>query len=52
MEVLKADFQLLIVREILHSNEIESVNFKYQDLDRMMKKYNPEKLKDGFNNLA
>jgi nickel-dependent lactate racemase len=29
--------------------EIESVNFKYADLKQMMKKYNPQKLKDGFN---
>jgi nickel-dependent lactate racemase len=29
--------------------EIESVNFKYADLQQMMKKYNPRKLKDGFN---
>ncbi len=29
--------------------EIESVNFKYADLGSMMKKYNPEILKDGFN---
>ena len=36
----------------LTSDEIESVNFKYQDLDLMLKRYNPENLKDGFNNLA
>jgi nickel-dependent lactate racemase len=29
--------------------EIESVNFKYADLDEMTKKYNPKKLKDGIN---
>ena len=33
----------------LTREEIESVNFKYHDLNEMMKKYNPEKLKDGFN---
>lgn len=33
----------------LSREEIESVNFKYHPLDDMMKKYNPEKLKDGFN---
>ena len=33
----------------LTREEIESVNFSYGDLDEMMKKYNPEKLKDGFN---
>ncbi len=31
--------------------EIESVNFEYADLDEMMAKYNPEKLKDGFNTI-
>ena len=29
--------------------EIENVNYKYADLNMMTKKYNPEKLKDGFN---
>lgn len=31
--------------------EIESVNFNFASLDAMMKKYTPEKLKDGFNKL-
>ncbi len=31
--------------------EIESVNFEYADLNDMMKKYDPEKLKDGYNTL-
>jgi nickel-dependent lactate racemase len=35
----------------LTQEEIESVNFKYQDLTGMMKKYNPEKLKEGFNKM-
>ncbi|MDD5063927.1 MAG: lactate racemase domain-containing protein [Phycisphaerae bacterium] len=29
--------------------EIESVNFKYADMKKMMEKYNLQKLKDGFN---
>ena len=29
--------------------EIESANFAYADLDEMMIRYNPKKLKDGFN---
>jgi nickel-dependent lactate racemase len=29
--------------------EIEGVNFNYADLNQMIKKYNPENLKDGFN---
>jgi nickel-dependent lactate racemase len=33
----------------LTKNEIESVNFKYADLNEMFKKYDPKKLKDGFN---
>ena len=35
----------------LTKEEIESVNFKYADLDEMMKKYDPEKLKDGYNTM-
>lgn len=36
----------------LTREEIESVNFRYHDLTDMMKTYNPEKLKDGFNKMA
>ncbi|HUX57179.1 MAG TPA: lactate racemase domain-containing protein [Bacteroidales bacterium] len=36
----------------LTKEEIESVNFKYHDLTQMMKIYNPEELKDGFNKMA
>jgi nickel-dependent lactate racemase len=35
----------------LTREEIESVNFRYHDLTDMMKRYNPEKLKDGFNRM-
>jgi len=35
----------------LAKEEIELVNFEYADLDEMMAKYNPEKLKDGFNTI-
>jgi nickel-dependent lactate racemase len=31
--------------------EIESVNYKYHDLNDMLKKFNPEKLKEGFNKM-
>ncbi|MCX6300674.1 MAG: D-mannonate epimerase, partial [Bacteroidia bacterium] len=31
--------------------EIESVNFKYASLKKMIKRYDPEKLKDGFNKM-
>ncbi|HAM10325.1 MAG: D-mannonate epimerase [Bacteroidetes bacterium GWE2_41_25] len=36
----------------LSKEEIESVNFRYTDLSEMIKKYDPGKLKDGFNTLA
>jgi nickel-dependent lactate racemase len=32
--------------------EIESVNFRYSDLKTMIKKYDPAKLREGFNKLA
>jgi nickel-dependent lactate racemase len=32
--------------------EIESVNFAYADLNEMMKRYDPKKLKDGFNTVG
>lgn len=32
--------------------EIESIGFKYADLDEMMLKYEPAKLRDGFNIMA
>jgi nickel-dependent lactate racemase len=35
----------------LTEQEIRSVNFNYAPLADMMKKYNPEKLKDGFNTV-
>jgi nickel-dependent lactate racemase len=36
----------------ISKQEIESVNFKYAVLRQMMKKYNPRKLKDGFNDVG
>ena len=38
-------------KENLSQKEIESVGFQYADFDEMTEKYNPEKLKDGFNVL-
>jgi nickel-dependent lactate racemase len=35
----------------LTKQEIEGVNFQYADLGEMTKKYNPEKMKDGFNTM-
>jgi nickel-dependent lactate racemase len=36
----------------LTQHEIEGVNFRYADLDTMMKRYSPGTLTDGFNTLA
>jgi nickel-dependent lactate racemase len=36
----------------LTRKEIESVGFRYADLKEMMKRYDPKRLKDGFNTLA
>jgi len=36
----------------LTREDIESVGFKYADLDKMKKKYNPVKLKEGLNKMA
>jgi len=36
-------------KENLSQTEIESVGFNYADIDEITAKYNPEKLKDGFN---
>jgi len=35
----------------LTKEDIESVNFEYSDLNDMMAKYNPDKLKDGLNTI-
>jgi nickel-dependent lactate racemase len=35
----------------LSKEEIEGVGFKYADLNKMMKKYNPNELKDGINTM-
>ncbi|MBS3944700.1 MAG: DUF2088 domain-containing protein [Melioribacter sp.] len=35
----------------LSKEEIESVNFRYADLNTMMSKYNPGKLSDGYNTM-
>ncbi len=35
----------------LSKEEIKSVNFRYVDLDEMIKTYDPEKLKDGLNEI-
>jgi hypothetical protein len=35
----------------LTRKEIESVNFRYADLGTMIRKYDPQKLKEGFNRM-
>ncbi|MBN2511460.1 MAG: DUF2088 domain-containing protein [Sedimentisphaerales bacterium] len=35
----------------ISQKEIESVNFRYADLSTMLKKYNPERLKNGYNTI-
>jgi nickel-dependent lactate racemase len=35
----------------LTKEEVEGVNFRYASLDEMLKRYNPEKLKDGYNTV-
>jgi hypothetical protein len=35
----------------LSKQEIEAVDFRYVELEEMRKKYNPERLADGFNSL-
>jgi nickel-dependent lactate racemase len=44
-------FQITYCPGKLTKDQIEAVNFNYADLSQMLKKYNPEKLRDGFNTL-
>lgn len=44
-------FKVIYCPGKLTREEIESVNFSYADLDEMIKKYDPAKLKDGFNEV-
>src|SRR5664279_310700 len=44
-------FRITYCPGMLTKREIESVNFQYNDLEDMMKKYNPTNLKDGFNKV-
>jgi len=36
----------------MSKEEVEAVNFRYAPLSEMIKRYNPQTLQDGFNNLA
>lgn len=44
-------FKITYAPGAVSKEEIESVNYNFADLSKMMKKYNPQKLKDGFNIL-
>ena len=45
-------FKITYCPGTITKEEIESVNFTYAPLTDMIKKYNPEKLKDGFNKMS
>jgi nickel-dependent lactate racemase len=45
-------FQITYCPGHLTRKEIESVNFGFADLDQMMKRYNPQTLKNGYNKMA
>lgn len=44
-------FTITYCPEYLTKDEIESVNFRYMDIKSAMRKYNPQRLSDGFNVL-
>jgi len=44
-------FNITYAAKMLSKQEVESVNFKYMDYDDAVKKYDPRKLKDGYNIL-
>ncbi len=44
-------FSITYAVEKLSREEVEGVSFRYMPLAEALKKYNPEKLKDGFNTL-
>jgi nickel-dependent lactate racemase len=44
-------FSITYAVEKLSKEEMEGVNFNYMPLDDAIKRYNPDKLKDGFNTL-
>jgi hypothetical protein len=44
-------FSITYCPGFLTKEEIESVNFTYHDLNHMLNKFDPKKLKDGFNKM-
>ena len=45
-------FSITYCPGVLTRKEIESVNFRFADLNPMLKKYSPDKLKEGINRMA
>jgi nickel-dependent lactate racemase len=45
-------FSITYCPGILTKQEIESVNFRYSNLSEMTKRYDPSKLKEGYNKMA
>lgn len=45
-------FKITYCPGYLNKKEIEKVNFEYADINFMLDRYNPEKLKDGFNTMS
>jgi nickel-dependent lactate racemase len=45
-------FSITYCPGFLTRKEIESVNFRYHDLNKMLKRYDPKVLKDGINRIA
>jgi len=47
----EGQFKITYCPGYLTKEQIESVNYEYADLKKMMNRYNPAKLKDGFNTV-
>ncbi len=45
-------FSITYCPGFISQEEIESVNFRYQDLSKMLKKYNPDNMNEGFNRMS
>ena len=44
-------FNITYATKYLTKEEVEGVNYNHMDLDAAIKKYDPDKLKDGYNTL-
>jgi hypothetical protein len=45
-------FSIIYCPGNLTRQEIESVNFRYSDLNTMLRKYNPSELQEGINRMS